>query len=161
MNKHADPKPHETVRSQLRLPAGLHQQVLNAAEKSGRSMNAEIVHRLEGSFRNPTNSPGVMGLRATIAAERENSMSTVEMLQLALKNLRVIAANGEGTPYPGEDAGKSIEQAIFDTSGALEVFSRRVNTATLLLTEIAVAEAQGAPLDVDELRERAMAELLL
>ena len=34
----------------LRIPEGLHKRIINAADKSGRSMNAEIVHRLENSF---------------------------------------------------------------------------------------------------------------
>lgn len=161
MSKQAEPKPHETVRSQLRLPAGLHQQLLEAVQKSGRSMNAEIVHRLEGSFRNPTLAPGVMGIRATIAAERENAMSTVEMLQLALDSLRLQAENVEGVPYPGQTAGKSVEEAITDTSAALETFKRRVKDATFLLTEIAVAEAQGIHLEVDEVRARAREKLFL
>lgn len=35
----------------LRLPEGMRQAIKEAAIKSGRSMNAEIVHRLEASFR--------------------------------------------------------------------------------------------------------------
>ncbi|HDS1226013.1 TPA: Arc family DNA-binding protein [Stenotrophomonas maltophilia] len=50
MNSASSPKPHDTVRSQLRLPAELHQRVAQAAEESGRSMNAEIVHRIEQTF---------------------------------------------------------------------------------------------------------------
>lgn len=40
----------ETVRSQLRLPGDLYEKIKSAAARSGRSMNAEIVHRLESSF---------------------------------------------------------------------------------------------------------------
>lgn len=50
MNQPSSPKPQETVRSQLRLPAELHQRLIDSSELTGRSMNAEIVHRLEGSF---------------------------------------------------------------------------------------------------------------
>lgn len=38
------------IRTQLRLPAGLYARIIDAAAASGRSMNAEIVARLEGSF---------------------------------------------------------------------------------------------------------------
>lgn len=38
------------TRTQLRLPAGLYARIIDAAATSGRSMNAEIVARLEGSF---------------------------------------------------------------------------------------------------------------
>ncbi|MCW5568189.1 MAG: Arc family DNA-binding protein [Dokdonella sp.] len=40
----------DPIRSQLRLPAGLHEAIKIAAEKSGRSMNAEIVSRLQESI---------------------------------------------------------------------------------------------------------------
>lgn len=40
----------QIVKTQLRVPAELHAQLLAAAAKSGRSMNAEIVYRLELAF---------------------------------------------------------------------------------------------------------------
>lgn len=50
MEKPDDLRPHDTIRSQLRLPAVLHEQLKSACEATGRSMNAEIVHRLEKSM---------------------------------------------------------------------------------------------------------------
>lgn len=41
------------MRTQLRMPAKLHGQLVAAAKKSGRSMNAEIVYRLEQGFSHP------------------------------------------------------------------------------------------------------------
>lgn len=38
------------VKTQLRLPVELHEQIVEASEKSRRSMNAELVVRLEQSF---------------------------------------------------------------------------------------------------------------
>lgn len=43
----------ENIRSQLRLPSSLHQELKIAAEKSGRSLNSEIVHRLMISLSAP------------------------------------------------------------------------------------------------------------
>ena len=43
----------ENIRSQLRLPPALHQQLKVEAEKSGRSLNSEIVHRLMISVNMP------------------------------------------------------------------------------------------------------------
>lgn len=37
-------------RFQIRLPDGMRDRIRQAAEENGRSMNAEIVHRLEASF---------------------------------------------------------------------------------------------------------------
>lgn len=38
------------VKTQIRLPASLHQRLSAASEQSGRSFNAEMVYRLEKSF---------------------------------------------------------------------------------------------------------------
>lgn len=40
-------------RSQYRLPDGLYERLREAADRSGRSLNSEIVARLEGSFAPP------------------------------------------------------------------------------------------------------------
>lgn len=38
------------IKTALRLPRDLHEQIQKASESSGRSMNAEIISRLESSF---------------------------------------------------------------------------------------------------------------
>lgn len=43
----------DTHRSQYRLPADLYDKLLEAAQASGRSLNAELVARLQGSFAQP------------------------------------------------------------------------------------------------------------
>jgi hypothetical protein len=43
----------ENIRSQLRLPPALHERLKSEAEKSGRSLNSEIVHRLMMSLTTP------------------------------------------------------------------------------------------------------------
>lgn len=40
----------------VRMPEGMRARIAAAAKDSGRSMNAEIVHRLEASFDRPTTS---------------------------------------------------------------------------------------------------------
>ena len=40
----------ENIRSQLRLPAALHEQLKDEARRAGRSLNSEIVHRLTNSL---------------------------------------------------------------------------------------------------------------
>lgn len=44
------PRPYKNPQVNLRIPQSLKDQVEEAAEKSGRSMNAEICYRLEESF---------------------------------------------------------------------------------------------------------------
>jgi hypothetical protein len=55
----------ENIRSQLRLPPALHQELKMEAEKSGRSLNSEIVHRLMASLSMPAASSGGTQAAAT------------------------------------------------------------------------------------------------
>ncbi|MEI2260753.1 Arc family DNA-binding protein [Stenotrophomonas indicatrix] len=50
----------DPIKSQLRIPAALHQRLLDETARSGRSMNAEIVHRLEGSFQSAGLTQGLL-----------------------------------------------------------------------------------------------------
>ncbi|WP_285311165.1 Arc family DNA-binding protein [Stenotrophomonas maltophilia] len=50
----------DPIKSQLRIPATLHQRLVDATAETGRSMNAEIVHRLEGSFQAAAVTDGLL-----------------------------------------------------------------------------------------------------
>lgn len=47
----------EFIRTQIRIPPDLHSQIKKAQETSGRSFNAEIVSRLEVSFKQEADKP--------------------------------------------------------------------------------------------------------
>ena len=155
MNKPANLKPQETVRSQLRLPAELHERLVAFSEVTGRSMNAEIVHRLEQSFDPMGEYLGSMGLRAQIAAERELARSTLEMLDRSLQDMRAQQERGDLGAYPGQAAGKTMEAAIADAVDARDMFQQIVDAASFLLSEIVIAEAKGEDPDVSDIRRRA------
>lgn len=145
----------EVIKTQLRLPAGLHQRLVDWTGATGRSMNAEIVHRLEQSFESPTIGPGVLGLRAELAAQREISQATAEMLAREVSRLDSMRGEDGAGPYPGQVAGKSIHEALSETESALAVFRQLVDSATLLLSELAIAEAHGRTVDLDDFMIRA------
>jgi hypothetical protein len=63
----------------IRLPVGLKRQVQDAAEDNKRSMNAEIVSRLEASFRQPK------GLMARLAATKATRLDHLEKRVAALE----------------------------------------------------------------------------
>ena len=50
----------DLIKSQLRIPATLHQRLVDATAQTGRSMNAEILHRLEGSFQASAVTDGLL-----------------------------------------------------------------------------------------------------
>jgi len=139
----------------LRIPAELKARLDDYATLSGRSLSAEIVHRLEQSFDPMGEYLGSMGLRAQIAAERELAKSTVEMLERSLQQMRAQQSQGELSSYPGQAAGKSMEVAIADAVDARNMFQQIVDAASLLLSEIVIAEAKGEDPDVSDIRRRA------
>lgn len=76
----------ENTRSQLRLPAALHEQLKEEALKSGRSLNSEIVHRLAQSLSqlSPIGAPDEfvksMADRLADPAHREHLRAIVSLL---------------------------------------------------------------------------------
>ncbi|MCF3479593.1 Arc family DNA-binding protein [Stenotrophomonas maltophilia] len=151
-------KPSTQVQPQdkfvVRFPDGLRDQIAEAAKSSGRSMNAEIIHRLEQSL-SPMAHLGSMGLRAQIAAERELAQSTVEMLSRAVDELRGRIKSGGTGSYPRQAAGRSVEEALADAIEARDMFQNTVDAATVLLSELSIAEFKGEDSAVDEIRDRA------
>ncbi|MEY3774319.1 MAG: hypothetical protein RLZZ129_1099 [Verrucomicrobiota bacterium] len=74
------PYPSEVAdRFQVRMPDGLRDRIAEAAKASGRSMNSEIVHRLEGSFPSSDAKP-IEGRRPT-KAEVDAALRILEHLK--------------------------------------------------------------------------------
>ena len=139
----------------IRIPTALKERLEVVAGESGRSLTAEIVHRLEQSFEAAGRTPGVLGLRAELAAQREINEATAEMLARAVTRLDSMREEDGPGPYPGQEAGTSVHEALADTQQALVVFRQLVDSATLLLSELAIAEAHGRSVDVEAFAERA------
>lgn len=78
----------DPVKTQLRIPPVLREQLSDAVVKSGRSMNAEIVHRLAESFAYeefPPLSEGVPDEAEPLNAE-ERAMLTIAKLQSDMRS---------------------------------------------------------------------------
>lgn len=149
------------IKTQLRLPADLHQRLVESTGVTGRSMNAEIVHRLEQSL-DPMREPlGAMGLRARIAAERELAQTTVEMLSRSVDELKKRLETGGTGSYPRQAAGRSAQEALADATEARDMFQSIVTAGSVLLSELSIAEVKGEEPDVEEIRNRAQAWGLL
>lgn len=69
------------IRTALRVPPGLHKQIHDAAEKSNRTFNAEIVARLQDSFERPA----LPVLHIDLTANEETRMKDVREAIDALK----------------------------------------------------------------------------
>lgn len=94
----------------LRLPDGMRERIAAAAEKGGRSMNSEIVHRLENSFgaalASEPGSPRAMTLLTAIAEQAE-SLRALGRELAALDEKKLVAEFVEkGLPSPKRRARK-------------------------------------------------------
>ena len=70
----------EIQKTALRLPKDLHTDILQAASESGRSMNAEIVRRLQASFNQiDTNSSESLDTMRKIAKEEARQVILEEL----------------------------------------------------------------------------------
>ncbi len=70
----------------IRLPEGMRGKLKEAADQSGRSMNAEIVERLERSFQTPLFIPDTLLERIRVYSERHGRTVQEEVLRLLEKN---------------------------------------------------------------------------
>jgi hypothetical protein len=91
-------KPQELRPVMTRIPEGLRRRLERSAGKSGRSMNAEIIHRLEESFRLEQSLIGIEELSASVqeraakqvreeAARFETEIRRLEDVRVALQAL--------------------------------------------------------------------------
>ncbi len=120
-------------------------------------MNAEIVERLERSFvPERPKLTGTLGLRAELAKQREIHQAMNEVLARTIELLNVIKREGKDRPYPGKTEGKSIDEAIQQSKKTQKVLQEAIDSAELLLMELAVALANGVKVDVEEFQERAL-----
>lgn len=75
------------VKTALRLPPELHAAVHESAQKNGRSYNAELVERIQGSFEELVSKDGVnllLGLQYDLAASQTNlHMARLRLTELA------------------------------------------------------------------------------
>lgn len=69
---------HEIFRSQFRLPGELADKIRESADASGRSMNAEVVARLERSFQESSIATAWPELEALTQRIRENTEAVLQ-----------------------------------------------------------------------------------
>lgn len=121
----------------LRLPDDLREDLKSAADKSGRSVTAEIIDRLEGSFRNYVYLPARLERRVERDAAR-NQLSYREQLISALEKI-----------YPGGMAlGEFLENQVLPAAleSVAEARKRLIGIANMdheaVMTGLFVEELQ-------------------
>ncbi len=136
---------NDTYRSQFRLPSELADKLREAAEASGRSLNAEVVARLEASFVPPagTTSPDL----ERVIRELE-SLQTLGALNYRLQRAEYRAAVcreerniawsiHQGALRDGDDADKAATRKTLDkASAALEQQMAEIEKLEAQISEI-------------------------
>jgi len=87
------------VKTALRLPRALHADIQSAALAAGRSMNAEIINRLQATVDAPAGAALLERLRAsenalleTVRKQRDQLMGVVERFQLVAEGADAVLA---------------------------------------------------------------------
>lgn len=92
MNKLRDPlAPSRTAdKFVLRLPDGMRERVAEAARGSHRSMNSEIISRLEVSLESPTRAASLMQPSGELSSDEQRLIARFRMLDLKQQSALVV-----------------------------------------------------------------------
>lgn len=109
----------EIQKTALRLPRGLHEAIHKAAKESGRTMNAEIVYRLQQSFVNEDeHTPGFKQIEFKMVDNYRlgSGLALVKALDEAIKTLEDVSKSlvdiseeDEGCEHTVETEQKELE----------------------------------------------------
>jgi hypothetical protein len=149
-------KPTETVKLQLRLSEAIRRRLERAASASHRSMNAEIVHRLEQSLKRDEEPEGVrdamnegmlkvidvaaevvrqipparhsQSLRAVAQAQRPHRPEVSAELMDGIRQLAQEVAQGLRRESRGEEPGEQLESKV--TTELMERLRQTLSTET-------------------------------
>lgn len=112
----------------LRLPRDLHTQILEAAKSNRRSMNAEIVARLQSSLGNHSHQQN-LSLRAQLLEQEHERLSRqILEAEMALDELRYrrMKDSEQGMPDDVIDQMKAKYRELFHQRMEMEVERQRV-----------------------------------
>ncbi|MEA9906090.1 Arc family DNA-binding protein [Xanthomonas campestris pv. raphani] len=134
----------ELIKTQLRLPAHLQQLLVEATGKSGRSMNAEIVHRLEESFQGKPIT--VQSLIPVVSAAYRSALETQRALREQLRELT------EEGPLPGNSNEAQME--INEVSILYSWFQRQASELQTVMAQLMLAHSSGEPIKLGVILQR-------
>lgn len=102
---------HQATAYPLRLPPELKKRVEESAAAQGRSLNAEIIARLQSSFDSPTESLSEVGEKIEALKGQIENLTTrsAVMLLEAVKNEELVMVDGEWKAGPNFQLGTKLE----------------------------------------------------
>lgn len=138
------PDQQDIQKTALRVPRELHTKIHEAADSSGRTMNAEIVHRLESSFGGtvvPDGLPSAAEARALAQQARQELKTTVRNYVLG----EIRDAIGRGANTTTIDFGDYIDVDDVELDDSNELFAEIIRP---VLQELTAAGYHCRHLDV-------------
>ncbi len=140
----------------VRFPDGMRDQIAEAAKANNRSMNAEIVSRLERSFELTFRPDPALHLRMQLAGHREVAMSTVEVMRRTRDRLLELMERGVEIDPLTERRGRpeTVKGRLEKISELLHLYQEQLDLTSELLGEIALSEIERHPLDAKEIIRR-------
>lgn len=121
----------EIQKTALRLPRGLHESIHKAAKESGRTMNAEIVYRLQQSFES-SSEPIVHEMEFKVSDHHVSASSEDKKLKGLLVRMMEILEMAEQ-----DEARESVEEnEAYERSAELDDLERQESEKKAKMEEL-------------------------
>lgn len=141
----------------LRLPRDLHSKIVEAASVSGRSMNAEIVSRLEQSYKQPPASE-VLDVLVSMRHDAANAELDRHMLVLMVQELALYVRTFSATILGGGKPGPEALVLIADWTAATTELAKKASLMLHSDLDSAVEKFEETTKSVMERGQRVRAE---
>lgn len=128
----------------LRMPAELRERIEAACQASGRSMNAEIVQRLEESFQ--AKPLTVQSLMPVVSAAYRSALETQRALRDQLRELT------EEGPLPGNS--NESQMSIREVEILHSWFQRQASELQTVMGQLLSAHSSGEPIKLGLILQR-------
>ncbi|MFS8375048.1 toxin-antitoxin system HicB family antitoxin [Xanthomonas campestris] len=132
------------TRITLRIPDALHAKLTAEAARTSKSMNAEIVHRLEESFQ--AKPITVQSLIPVVSAAYRSALETQRALREQLRELT------EEGPLPGNSNEAQME--INEVSILYSWFQRQASELQTVMAQLMLAHSSGEPIKLGVILQR-------
>ncbi|NIJ79595.1 Arc family DNA-binding protein [Xanthomonas cannabis] len=132
------------TRITLRIPDGLHAKLTEEASRTSKSMNAEIVQRLEESFQ--VKPITVQSLIPVVSAEYRSALETQRALRDQLRELT------EEGPLPGNS--NESQMAIREVEILHSWFQRQASELQTVMGQLLSAHSSGEPIKLGLILQR-------
>lgn len=130
------------VKTQIRLPSDLHEQIVKAAEESGRSLNAEMVQRLDQSFRRSVDDAevGAFAERMKRTLDAQNEELELARFTVATTSQMLSAFLDPDLRTKGYPDAEHMEHVREAAAKVAEVYRSQLGSAANVIEKLPLSE---------------------